>query len=134
MFMKILAVYYALALGAVWLIAPRTGLDQHDSAHAVFVARALGTDLVVVAIMNWLVSSQPAGLIRRVLWANVLLNLVPVVMGIAYVLDGSFGASGWTGVGAHAIPLLCVLYYLTAGPAFRRPHAERAAEPGIRVP
>jgi hypothetical protein len=133
MFMKVLAVYYALALGAVWLIGPRTGLDHHDSAHAVFVARALGTDLIVVAIINWLVSSQPAGLVRGVLWANVPLNLVPVIMGIVYVLDGSFGSSGWTGVGAHAIPLLFILYYLTAGPVSPRPPAERITEPGVRV-
>jgi hypothetical protein len=130
--MKALAVYYALALGAVWLITPRTGLDHQDSAHAVFVARALGTDLVVVAVMNWLISSQPTGLIRQALWANVLLNLVPVVMGTIYTLDGSFGASGWTGVGAHAIPLLLVLSCLTAGSAFRQPHAEPVTEPSSK--
>jgi hypothetical protein len=99
----------------------------------VFVARALGTDLVVVAIMNWLLSSQPTGAIRGALWVNVLLNLVPVVMGTVYVLDDSFGASGWVGVGAHAVPLLVVLYYLTAGSATRRPQAERVTRPGASV-
>jgi hypothetical protein len=134
MLMKALAVYHAVALGAVWLIAPRTGLGHDQSAHAVFVARALGTDLVVVAIMNWLLGSQPTGLIRRALWANILLNLVPVVMGTVYVLDGSFGASGWVGVGAHAVPLLVILYYLTAGSATRQPQAERVTRPGASVP
>jgi hypothetical protein len=46
-FMRVLAVYYVLALGAVWLVAPRSGLGHDHSADAVFVARALGADLAI---------------------------------------------------------------------------------------
>jgi hypothetical protein len=124
-FMRVLAVYYALALGAVWLAAPRSGLGHDHSANALFVARVLGADLVIIGIMNWLISSQPTGLVRKALWANVLMNLVPVVLGTVNTLNGSFGASGWVGVAAHAIPLVAILFYLTAAGSVREPSGSR---------
>jgi hypothetical protein len=128
-FMRVLAVYYALALGAVWLAAPRSGLGHDHGADAVFVARALGADLVIIGIMNWLISSQSAALVRKALWANVLMNVIPVVLGTVNVLNGDFGASGWVGVGAHAIPLAALLAYLTAAGTAREPGARGAAGP-----
>jgi hypothetical protein len=130
-FMRILAVYYAVALGAVWLAAPRSGLGHDHSANAVFVARVLGTDLVIIGIMNWLISSQPAGLVWKAMWANVLMNVIPVALGTVNVLNGSFGASGWVGVAAHAIPLAALLLYLTAaGTARVRTGGETAGSCG----
>lgn len=126
-FMRVLAAYYAVALGAVWLAVPRSGLGHDHSANAVFVARVLGADLVIIAIMNWLVSSQPAGLVRKAMWANVLMNAVPVALGTVNVLNGSFGASGWVGVGAHALPLAALLAYLAASRTARQPGAGAAA-------
>lgn len=131
--MRVLAVYYVLALGAVWLVAPRSGLGHDYSANAVFVARALGADLVIIGIMNWLVSSQPAGLVRKAMWANVLMNVVPVVLGTVNVLNGSFGGSGWVGVGAHAIPLAALLFYLIASGTAAEPSARGATGPRTKV-
>lgn len=59
--MRVLAVYYILVLGAVWLAAPRSSLGHDHSAYALFVARVLGADLVIIGIMNWLISSQQQG-------------------------------------------------------------------------
>jgi hypothetical protein len=129
LFMRALAVYYALALGAVWLIAPRSGLGHDHSVYAVFGARALGADLVVVGIMNWLISAESTRLVRRALWANALLNLAPVIMGAIYVLDGSFTSTGWVGVGAHAIPLIGILFCLAFATSARGRRGSAAQMP-----
>jgi hypothetical protein len=99
----------------------------------VFVARVLGADLVIIGIMNWLISSQPAGLVRKAMWANVLMNVIPVVLGTVNVLNGSFGASGWVGVGAHAIPLAALLLSLAATATAGEPGARGAAGPRAKV-
>jgi len=126
-FMRVLAVYYALALGVVWLAAPRSGLGHDHTANALFAARVLGADLVIIGIMNWLISSQPMALVRKAMWANVLMNLIPVALGTVNVINSSFGASGWVGVAAHAIPLAAILLYLTAARSARQPGARGAA-------
>ena len=92
-FMRVLAVYYALALGVVWLAAPRSGLGHDHTANALFAARVLGADLVIIGIMNWLISSQPMALVRKAMWANVLMNLIPVALGTVNVINSSFGKS-----------------------------------------
>jgi len=65
--------------------------------------------------------------------ANILLNQAPVITATVNVLNGSFTGRGWVGVGAHAIPLLAIAYYLIAGSTAAQEQAGRAADPA-RVP
>lgn len=67
------------------------------------------------------------------MWVNVLMNLVPVALSTVNVLNGSFGASGWVGVGAHAIPLAVLLCYLAYARTGREASAPGAAVPRARV-
>lgn len=111
-FMKVLAVYYVVPLGATWLVAPQSGLGDNPGVHAEFVARVLGGYLIVIAAMNWLISSQPVSLVRKAMLVNIVMNTIPAGISTVYILNGSFGASSWTGVGAHTIPIAALLYYL----------------------
>jgi hypothetical protein len=135
--LRVLAAYYAVPLGVVWLAVPGSGLGHDHGANAVFVARALGADLVIIGLLNWLTSSQPTALIRKVMWANVLMNVIPVILGTVNVLNGSFGTSGWVGVGAHAIPLAALLLWLTASKSDRKsatPASPAGPHPGATLP
>ncbi|GLZ07522.1 hypothetical protein Acsp03_49880 [Actinomadura sp. NBRC 104412] len=109
--LRTLAFYYPL-LGAVWLIAPQSGLGEDPDAHAEFVGRVLGGYLVTIAALNWLAGSSPAPFVRRVLWINVGMNAVPAAISTVNIANGSFGSSSWTGVVAHTIPIAWILAYL----------------------
>jgi hypothetical protein len=113
-FLKVLAVFDIFALGLVWLLAPRTGLDPHTGPQAVFVARALGTDLIAIGAMNWLISTQAVALIRLILWPNLLMHAVPAMLGAVLVLNGTFGPPSLVGVAMHAVPALAVGYLIVA--------------------
>jgi len=126
-FLRILALFDALALGAVWLSSPTTGLDPQPGPHAMLVARALGTDLLVIAIMNWLVSSQSGELMRRFLWPNLLMHTVPAVISLVYIADGSFGPQAWTGVALHGIAAVSVAVLIVIS----RTGAEGRTGPGV---
>lgn len=111
-FMRVLALYYALPLGAVWLIAPASGLGDSPDAYSEFVARVLGAYLVTIGAMNWIISSQSTDLIRKALWINIVMNLVPPTISITNILRGEFDAMSWIGVAAHVIPIIVLICYL----------------------
>ncbi|GAB3698880.1 hypothetical protein [Nocardiopsis oceani] len=113
-FLRVLAVYYALPLGAVWLITPQTGLGENPDAYAEFVARVLGGYLVTIGAMNWIISYQSTSLIRQALWVNILMNMVPATISTTNIANGVFDAQSWIGVAAHTIPIVFLVFYLWA--------------------
>lgn len=125
--MKILAVYYAIFLGLVWLVAPQTGLGDHPDANAEFVARVLGADLVAVGVVNWFIGSQSMALIRRVIAVNVFMNAVQRFSALSHH-QRLFDAAHWVGVGAHTVPLVILLYYLTTIRSGRHEGAGQASK------
>src|SRR3712207_2566184 len=103
-FLKALALYNVILLGLVWIAAPQTGLGDDAGPYATMIARALGTNLVVIGVMNWLVSSQSVPLMRKFLWPNMATHLVPAAISTVNILAGTFPARNWTGVVIHLIP------------------------------
>jgi hypothetical protein len=124
--LKAVAVLDIVVLGAVWLIAPASGLGAHPDARALLVARALGTDLVVIGIMNWIISRRDEASARPFLLPNFLMHIVPAAIIVALIADGTFGGADWLGAGLHLAPAAVLLWWLIA-PSRRRVAAERPA-------
>ncbi|WP_425686026.1 hypothetical protein [Micromonospora sp. DT201] len=108
-----------VVLGAVWLIAPATGLGDDPDSRSLLVARALGTDLVVIGIMNWIISRRDTASMRPFLLPNIVMHVVPAAIIVTLILDGTFGAADWLGAGLHIAPALVLTWYLTS-PTKRR--------------
>ncbi|MFG1842112.1 hypothetical protein ACGFH8_27215 [Micromonospora sp. NPDC049175] len=108
-----------VVLGAVWLIAPGTGLADHPDARSLLVARALGTDLVVVGMMNWIISRGQDATMRQFLLPNIVMHVVPAAIIVTLILGGTFGAADWLGAVLHIAPAV-VLTWCLAAPTQRR--------------
>lgn len=117
--LKAVAVLDIVVLGAVWLIAPQTGLGEHTDARALLVARALGTDLVTIGIMNWIISRRDDASARPFLLPNILMHVVPAAIIITLIADGTFSGADWLGAGLHVVPAAVLGWYLVS-PARRR--------------
>jgi hypothetical protein len=111
---KAVALLDVIVLGSVWLVAPATGLGEHPDARSLLVARALGTDLVVIGIMNWLISRRDDAFARPFLLPNLLMHAVPATIIVALIAGGTFGGSDWLGAGLHVAPALVLLWCLLA--------------------
>jgi hypothetical protein len=120
-----------VVLGAVWLIAPTTGLGEHPDARSLLVARALGTDLVVIGIMNWIISRRDEATARPFLLPNILMHVVPAAIIITLIAVGTFGAADWLGAGLHLAPAAVLLWCLVS-PARRR-SAETTGASGVTL-
>ncbi|MEV6301269.1 hypothetical protein AB0M02_17805 [Actinoplanes sp. NPDC051861] len=116
-FLKALALYNVVLLGLVWIAAPQAGLGAEPDPYATMIARALGTNLVVIGVMNWLVSSQPIPLMRKFLWPNLATHLVPAAISTANILAGTFPARNWIGVVIHLIPAVALIAYAVRPPS-----------------
>jgi hypothetical protein len=112
--LKAVAVLDIVVLGAVWLIAPQTGLGEHPDARALLVARALGTDLVTIGIMNWIISRRDDAFARSFLLPNILMHVVPAAIIITLIADGTFSGADWLGAGLHVIPAVVLGWYLVS--------------------
>jgi hypothetical protein len=112
--LKAVALLDIVVLGAVWLVAPTTGLGDHPDARSLLVARALGTDLVVIGIMNWIISRREAASARPFLLPNILMHMVPATIIIVLIVDGAFGAADWLGAGLHLAPAALLTWCLIA--------------------
>ncbi|MFI5914351.1 hypothetical protein [Dactylosporangium sp. NPDC051541] len=123
--LKVVAVLDIVVLGAVWLAAPGAGLGADPDAHALLVARALGTDLVVIGVMNWIVSRREEGLARAFLAPNFVMHAVPAAIIVAYIAGGRFGAGEWVGAVLHIVPALVLLGCLVVRPGVRVPSPPR---------
>ncbi|WP_328652174.1 hypothetical protein OG598_31170 [Micromonospora sp. NBC_00330] len=108
-----------VVLGAVWLIAPGTGLADHPDARSLLVARALGTDLVVVGMMNWIISSREDPVMRPFLLPNIVMHVVPAAIIVTLIFSGIFGAADWLGAGLHIAPAVLLTWCLIS-PTQRR--------------
>ncbi|MEV7985341.1 hypothetical protein [Micromonospora sp. NPDC085948] len=117
--LKAVAVLDIVVLGAVWLIAPGIGLADHPDARSLLVARALGTDLVVVGVMNWIISGRDDAAMRPFLLPNLVMHVVPAAIIVTLIFSGAFGAADWLGAGLHIAPVV-VLTWCLASPTQRR--------------
>jgi hypothetical protein len=117
--LKAVAVLDIVVLGAVWLVAPAVGLAEHPDARSLLVARALGTDLVVIGLMNWIISSREDAAMRPFLLPNIVMHVVPAAIIVALILGGTFGPADWLGAGLHIAPAV-VLTWCLASPTQRR--------------
>jgi hypothetical protein len=117
--LKVVAVLDIAVLGAVWLIAPAAGLGDDPDARSLLVARALGTDLVVIGIMNWIISRREGASMRAFLLPNIAMHTVPAAIIVALIIGGAFGAADWLGAGLHIAPA-AVLTWCLASPSQRR--------------
>jgi hypothetical protein len=117
--LKAVAVLDIVVLGAVWLIAPATGLGDDPDARSLLVARALGTDLVVIGIMNWIISRGENASMRQFLLPNIVMHVVPAAIIVTLILGGTFGAADWLGACLHIAPAAVLAWYL-ASPTQRR--------------
>jgi len=111
------AAILALLFGLLMLFAPAQaagafGLAASPATNTIF--RVLGSVMLGVALVNFLVRSQPMGeTLRAVLWQNLAIH------GIGFVADCYSAATGdaaWSGIGAglvaHLIVLVGAAYYL----------------------
>jgi hypothetical protein len=114
LFLKLLAIYNIVLLGSVWLLAPQVGLGKNPEPRALMVARALGTDLVVIGIMDWMISTLPLATMQRFIWPNILMHIVPAIVVSRYILLGVFPKKEIMGVVLHIIPLAGLVFYIVA--------------------
>jgi hypothetical protein len=117
LFLKIQAIYLG-AIGALSLLVPQAAGGQLGglTAFDVFVARSLGAVLVTVAALNWVASSSPIPLLRRVLWANVFMNVTLGTIDTIATANATISTSSWTGISFHALFTIGLLLYLFRGP------------------
>jgi hypothetical protein len=123
--LKVVAALDIFVLGAVWLAAPTTGLGDHPDARSLLVARALGTDLVTIGVMNWIISRRDEASARPFLLPNILMHVVPATIIVALIVEGTFGGGDWLGAGLHLAPAALLTWCL----AF--PSRRRAARPEV---
>lgn len=114
LFLKILAIYGSL-LSLVWLVAPQAGLGNAPDAKSLFVARALGSAGLTIALMNWLISFQPPEVIRTFLWPNVFMETMPIIFSLINLSNRTFGPREWAGPITHGLPLIGLVLFLIVG-------------------
>jgi hypothetical protein len=114
LFLKLLAIFNIVILGSVWLLAPQVGLGKNPGPRALMVARALGTDLVVIGIMNWIISTLPEATMRTFIVPNMLMHLVPAVVISRYVMTSTLPRKEIVGAVLHYVPFIGLAVYLVA--------------------
>jgi hypothetical protein len=111
-FIRVLAIYTIALFGFVWLLYPQAGLGNHADATSLLIARSLGTNMVIIGLIDWMVSFQEFELQRRFLSLNILVHTVPLAIITTNILTGTFDSSKWSGAILHVLPLIGCLYYV----------------------
>jgi hypothetical protein len=112
-FFRALAVYTIGLFGLVWLLYPQAGLGAHPDPFSLLIARSLGTNFIVIGLMDWAVSNQRGRLQRILLGLNIVVHSIPAAINVIYILNGVFDTSKWAGVVFHALPLIgCLLFFV----------------------
>lgn len=112
-FFRVLAVYTIGLFGMVWILYPQAGLGAHPNPFSLLIARSLGTNFIVIGLMDWVASYQPGHLQRILLGLNIVVHLIPAAINVINILNGTFDASKWAGVVFHALPLIgCLLFFV----------------------
>ena|ERR1700722_2061420 len=120
-FMRVLAIYTIGLFGMVWILYPQAGLGTHPDPFCLLIARSLGTNFIVIGLMDWFTSFQTIRLQHILLGLNILVHTIPATINIINILNGTFDFSKWSGVVFHALPLISCLFFFMKTRAYVRP-------------
>ncbi len=108
----------ALLFGLGFLIFPQRSVAEFgmEATPAVLsFARAVGSLLVGLGILNWMVRNERMSVsLRAILWANLIIQGIDAVLNILDITSGVVNASAWVGEAVHVLLALGFLYYLYA--------------------
>jgi hypothetical protein len=110
---------FAILYGLSFLLAPGQSIATFGSEpepHLVFVVRSLGSVLLAFGALQWLSKDfRDWEVIRAVLIAVVVLNLLNLLLNLWGMTQGLFNAMGWLNIILNIVFLAGALYSFSNG-------------------
>ncbi len=108
----------ALLFGLGFLLFPQasvTAFGMEATPGVLSFARALGSILVGLGILNWMArNDRMSASLRAILWGNFIIQAILSVLNIFDITSGVVNASAWFGEVVHVLLAIGFLYYLYA--------------------
>jgi hypothetical protein len=107
----------AFLFGVGFLFFPQQNVSAFgiDATPAVVsFARAVGSMLLALGVLNWMVRREPmSGALRAILWANLIIQAIDAVLNVMDITGGVVSpAGGWFGEAVHVLLAASFAYYL----------------------
>lgn len=115
-FLSITAVV-AVIFGGMFLFLPNQSLEGFGMVvtdGAISLARAVGILLIGLGLINWMARGEkftsPA--LQGILWANLLIQVVSIILDYIDITSGVVNAGGWAGEAVHVVFAAGFAYFL----------------------